>query len=106
MNDELRDILGNELFEELSDLSKNISENDIENVDVLTEEQVEKIANTVFMVQVPMAGTFALELLASLIHAHETGCETCWAEMNWFTISFIGSLVTTMLEDIKGMDDE
>ncbi len=106
MNDDLRNILGDELFDELSELSKNLPENDLNRFDVLSEEQLDEIANTIFMVQAPMSGTFALQLIASLIHAHETGCETCWAEINMFTISFIGSIVSTMMEDLEDYYDE
>lgn len=106
MTDELRSILGEELFKELSALSEKISDDDLQKVDVLTDEQVDRIANTVFMVQVPIGGTYALELMSALVHAHETDCDNCWTEMNWFTISFIASLMTTILDDIQGIGDE
>ena len=106
MNDDLRNILGDELFDELSELSKNIPENDLNRFDILSEEQLDEIANTIFMVQAPMSGSFALQLIASLIHAHEADCETCWAEINMFTISFIGSIVSTMMEDLEDDYDE
>lgn len=106
MNDELRNILGDELFDELSEMSKNISENSIYDAEVLSEAEIAKIVDTVYMVQVPMGGTFALELMAALLHAHETDCESCWAEMNLFTISFIATMITTMLDDVKGKEIE
>jgi hypothetical protein len=106
MNDDLRNVLGDELFDELSELSKNISENDLNRFDILSEDQLEELANTVFMVEVPMSGSFALQLIASLIHAHESDCETCWAEINMFTISLIGSIISTMMEDLENGTDE
>lgn len=106
MNDELRNILGPELFDELSELSKDLPATDFDRFDVLSEDQIEEIANTTFMVQTPMSGSFILQMIASLMHAHETDCETCWAELNMFTINFVGTMIHTMMDDMQGFEDE
>jgi len=108
MNDELRDILGEELFNELSSLSDEFEDPELSSiislVEKITGKHIEEIENSIFSMQIPISGVFALELFSSLVHAYDTGCEICAAKVNLFAVSMIGTMIITIIDDVQGDD--
>lgn len=106
MSDELRDILGDSTFEELSNITDKVEfEQQIERIRDLTPEDVETITDQVFLLSVPVTGEYALGLIDSMIHAYETDCQSCNAQLAAFVSDFVSSLWMAVLGSMEEADE-
>lgn len=89
VNDELRNILGDRMFEELSTLGDEFEEHRLDGIPV---DAMDVIADMRLNATVSMSGTEALTLVAAFVHLLETGCDGCRTHVEDFTMSFITTL--------------
>lgn len=106
MNDELRNILGDELFAELTELGEEINADmEVGVFKSLTSEQIELLKEQILWVEMPLPGDLALGMVSALIHATRTGCARCEDELATFTSEVIAHIWFALLASI-GDDDE
>jgi len=99
--DDLRDILGEELFNELDSLDRHGL--DIGPVD---ENKLMEIATKEYMVAMPFKGEQALDLVAALFHAAENGCKDCEGYITKFSGQIIGAMWLEILKTEDLLEEE
>ena len=102
-DDELKDILGAEVYEELEQFSR-------KEIPILQKllgpASVEEIAQNVYVFPFSFQGETALELMGNLIHAAEEGCVDCENKVMRFAGSMIGAMWVTILEEQEMLKQE
>jgi hypothetical protein len=96
---EFKAVLG-PLFDELSELTPASLTLD----KMLTDLEKSKIRESMYMVQIPFSGSFALELAAALDHT-VCGCLNCAEYLSDFATRFIVSLWDTILMSMEVEDE-
>lgn len=102
-DDELRDILGADVYEELEQFGKNeipIMQR------LVSPEVVAEISSKVYAFPLSFEGESALELMSGLIHAAETGCIDCETKILRFAGGVIGAMWVAILEEQQMLDNE
>ena len=94
--DELKDVLGEELFEELSrhTATKQFAD--------LTDEQFDQIVDYDYHIVMPISGEYAVGLIGALFHSTDYGCGECQEMIDNFTGHLIASIWTT-IADVHGI---
>lgn len=95
--DDLKNILGEEIFNELDSLDRH--EMDFEFVD---ENVLNEIASKEYMAAIPFRGEEALDLVAALFHAAEEGCKECESYITKFSGQVIGGMWIEILK-VEGL---
>lgn len=90
-NDDLKDILGEELFNELNSLDPH------ENFPEIDEAKLMEIASKGYQAVIEFGGEQALDLIAALFHAADEKCEDCKDHITRFSGSIIGSMWVAIL---------
>ena len=102
-DDELRNILGADVYEELEQFSKD----EIPVIQrLLPPTLVQEISNKVYAFPLSFEGESALELMSGLIHAAETGCIDCETKILKFAGGVIGAMWVAILEEQQMLDNE
>jgi len=101
--DDLRNILGEELFNELDSLDD--FEIDLKPVN---EKKLEHISQSEYKMSVVFKGEQALDLVSALFHAAEEGCKECESFLAQFSGQVISSMWIEIIrsEELMGESDE
>lgn len=91
--DDLKNILGEELFNELDQLDI-----DIPDFTPLDENKLIEIASTEYMMGMAFKGEQALDLVAALYHAAEENCKDCEGYITKFSGHIIGEMWIEILK--------
>ena len=94
--DELKDVLGDELYEELSrhTATKHFAD--------LTEEQFDLILDYDYHIVMPISGEYAVGLIGALFHSTDYDCDDCILMIDNFTGHLIASIWNTII-DVHGI---
>lgn len=98
--DDLKNILGEELFNELDSLDRH--QLDIGPVD---ENKLMEIAAKEYLVAIPFKGDLALDLVAALFHAAEDNCKDCEGYITKFSGQIIGEMWVEILKAEELLDE-
>lgn len=96
-DDELKDVLGEELYEELSRHTATQQFGD------LTEEQFAAILEYDYHIVIPISGSYAVGLIGALFHSTDYDCTECEDMIGNFTDHLIVSIWNT-IADVHGID--
>lgn len=96
-DDELKNVLGAELYEELSRHTATQQFGD------LTEEQFATIIEYDYHIVVPMSGSYAVGLIGALFHSTDQDCTDCEDMIGNFTDHLIVSIWNT-IADVHGLE--
>lgn len=100
--DDLRRVLGEELFNELDALEIP----DYLDFKPFDEKRLMEIASTEYQITIAFPGEQALDLVAALVHAAETGCKECEALLIKFAGQAIGTMWVGILQSENLLDEE
>lgn len=93
-DDELENILGPELFNELNVMGDDFVDDPFFEID---EDAIEQIANTIYEIVIPFQGDLGIELVTALHHVNTSDCGECYTFLNQFLIALLGHMWTQML---------
>ena len=94
--DEIREIIGHELFDELTVESQfTEAEHTFRNLDEETEEHISK---TSYHIVAPVDGDLVLTCVSALFHFVDEGCESCEEYLIGFAATFIGQMWSMVME--------
>lgn len=96
-DDELKNVLGAELYEELSRHTATQQFGD------LTEEQFAQIIDYDYHIVVPISGEYAVSLIGALFHSTDYDCPDCEDVIGNFTDHLIVSIWNT-IADVHGLE--
>ena len=90
--DDLKNVLGKELYEELSrhTATKHFAD--------LTEEQFDLILDFDYHIVMPVSGEYAVGLIGALFHSTDYDCDDCTEMIDNFTGNLIASIWNTIIE--------
>lgn len=102
-DDQLRDILGADLYDDL----EKFSQQEIPLLQrLLGPSSVEEISQNVYVLPFSFHGETALDLMGNLIHAAEEGCTDCEGKVMRFAGSMIGAMWVTIMEEQQMLQEE
>lgn len=96
-SDELKNVLGEELYEELSRHTATKQFGD------LTDEQFDQIIDYDYHIVMPISGTYAVGLIGALFHSSDYECDDCEQMIENFTGHLIASIWNTIV-DVHGIE--
>ncbi len=95
-SDELKNVLGKELYEELSRHTATKQFGD------LTDEQFDQVIDYDYHIVMPVSGEYAIGLIGALFHSTDHECDDCQEMIDDFTASLIASIWNTII-DVHGI---
>jgi hypothetical protein len=106
MDDEMRRVLGAELFTELAELGGLFDHQECEAFEELSEIEMAAICDKDYVIALPFTGEAVLKLVSALHHASEADCDDCQQQLASFTGSFLGAMWTAVMLDLEQEDDD
>lgn len=99
-DDNLRDILGDELFDELQQLSPEDVELEMNLLGEieLPQELLDIIADTEYRITIPIQGSTLLDAVSALMHAAEEDCQNCLKFATELSIRIIAQLWISVMQ--------
>lgn len=102
-DDELREILGEATFQDLSDLAADMINNPDCQLE-LDDEMFERMESRIYHIVIPMRGELIMDLAAKLMHS-STECEDCADDLAKFTAFVITTIWNAMIETERMLDE-